>query len=64
MRRLIHLSEAELADLMREARSELGRTLPLTFGLTGVALIADAAPWAVPMLDQWRGVTVADGGGI
>ncbi len=58
---LIPLSESETASLIRESVSKI---LPLAFGSRGVALKADEAPWALPLLAQWRGITFTDGGGI
>jgi len=58
---LIPLHDGELASLI--VFSE-GRVVPARFGIGRVALDADAAPWALPLLAMWRGVAFTDGGGI
>jgi len=60
--RLIPLKESELAQLIRLA--EGGLCLAIAFGTGGAALQANKSPWAVPHLEQWRGITVNDGAGI
>jgi hypothetical protein len=60
--KLIPLREGELAQLTRAAIK--GRALVVAFGHGGVALRPEQSPWAMPLLDEWRGLTFVDGAGI
>lgn len=59
--RRIPLTEAEAADLMSRA---VDNPIVLQFGPSGVFLDTVKSSWAVPLLMEWRGETVSNGGGI
>lgn len=63
----LKLSEAEFPRLIREAPS--GASVAVAFGPRGVWLEKDTSgavvsAWAIPLLQLWRGETVADGAAI
>lgn len=62
-RTLLPLRAQETALLIRASRNT-GEPVALAYGTGGAALIVEDAPWAVPLLDEWRGHAFADGGGI
>ena len=57
---MIVIDEHEIAELIRAAVS---RPLALSFG-SHVWLNAQKSPWAVPILEKLRGITVEEGAGI
>lgn len=59
--RKITLTECELPELIRLSE---GRVVAFSFGPSGVWLNPEKSPWAVPLLREWRGITVNDGAGI
>lgn len=63
----LKLSETEFSRLIREA--PFGAQVGVSFGPSGVWLNKDASgalvsAWAIPLLQLWRGETVADGAAI
>lgn len=58
---LIPLQSDEMAKLL--AVSE-GRPVSGRFGTGGTAIVVSQAPWAVPLLAQWRGEAFNEGAGI
>jgi hypothetical protein len=60
------LKEGEFERLIEASE---GRTVGVAFGPGGVWLNREedgtlASPWAIPLLQSWRGETVAEGAGI
>ena len=58
---LVPFSDGEMARLIRMSD---GRVVPARFGTGGAALVAGEAPWALPLLAEWRGLAFTDGAGI
>ncbi len=57
----MEIDASELAHLIRASN---GRPVPAAFGPGYLGLKTDQAPWAVPIINELRGVTVSNGGGI
>ncbi len=60
---MIKITSDELARLIR-ASAKHGNVYT-TLGTGGVGMLdAEKTPWAVPLIQEWRGVTVSNGAGI